>query len=82
MRDDQVNTNYLSWLALILSIASIICAVVAIQSSNNNTTRLDGQQSKINALTKEVKLLDRPATTGAGVGPNDGTQVVPNGSGQ
>gem|GEM_PF-5669150 len=72
--------------ALILAVAALIAAIVAIQNSNNDSTKLSAQDKKIMELNKEVKLLDRPATSGAGAGPNTGTQTVgnplPNGSGQ
>jgi hypothetical protein len=80
---NHVVSQTLDWIAIILALAALIAAIVAIQSSNNATHKLDAQDAKINALSKEVKLLNRPATPGGGVGPNTGTQsVVPTGSGQ
>jgi hypothetical protein len=79
----HITTRSLSILALILSLAALIAAVVAIQSANNSSAKVAGQDSKISELDKEVKLLNRPATSGGGVGPNSTTQtVVPTGSGQ
>lgn len=70
-------------IALILAAVALIAAIVAINLANDATHRLSGQDTKLNQLNKEVKLLDRPASTGAGVGPNSGTQtVVPTGSGE
>jgi len=79
----HLTTRSLSYLALLLSLAAVIASIVALQSSNNNQKKLNGQDTKLIQLNREVQLLNRPASTGAGVGPNDATQtVVPNGSGQ
>lgn len=85
-RNYQQTNRVIAAAALILAIAALIAAIVAIQNSNNDSVKLSAQEKKISELNKEVKLLDRPATSGAGAGPNSGTQTVgnqlPNGSGQ
>lgn len=79
---NQVVDRILDAVAIVLALAALIAAIVAIQSSNNATAKLRAQDVKINAIDKQVKLLNRPAAPGA-VGPNTGTQsVVPTGSGQ
>jgi hypothetical protein len=84
--------NYLkdirSWAttAFILAAVAIIVSIVSLVNANNATDKLNAQTSRLNDLKAEFRNLEKPASTGAGVGPNTGTQSVgnslPNGSGQ
>jgi uncharacterized protein (DUF58 family) len=84
--------NYLkdirSWaaLAFILASAALIIAIVSLVNANNALDRTNAQAARLNDMKVELRNLEKPASTGAGVGPNTGTQSVgnplPNGSGQ
>lgn len=72
--------------AIVLAAVSVIVAIVALINANNATDKLNSQTSRLNDLKTELRNLEKPASTGAGIGPNTGTQAVgnplPNGSGQ
>jgi ubiquitin-protein ligase len=84
--------NYLrdirSWAAaaFVLAAAAVIVSIVSLINANNATDRLNTQAKRLNDMKTELRNLEKPASTGAGVGPNTGTQSVgnplPNGSGQ
>jgi hypothetical protein len=90
--DKTEKVNYLSnikgWAAaaFILAAAAVIVSIVSLINANNAADKLNVQTGRVNDLKSELRNLQKPASTGAGVGPNTGTQSVgnplPNGSGQ